>query len=235
MGRTVPEKSKRYGEKVCMAGFSPELRSLIRLYPIPIQFKIKSRSMHRVHVERNRRDSRIESWAVKDRQPHKAIWKVKDKIEERVIKDFLEKNIHKSIDWLNSRRMSLGIIKPNTFKPVIKKRKEFKDSSQLKLFDDFKSDKAFKTATDYFNIPYLYFTDTKSHTLQIREWGLYELLRKYTLKNRLLTQEDMIKSLYLDDNKDTFLIVGNMIHIPNVWLIIKIFSFKKKQKNLELF
>lgn len=234
-GRTVPEKSKRYGEKVCMAGFSPEMRQLIRLYPIPPQFKIKARSMSMVNVERNKMDSRIESWAIKDRDPGRALKTIKTKIDEKELINILEKYKAESINALNDQRKSLGIIKPFTYKPLMKIRAQFKNDNQLTLFDDFRSNFDFKTAADYFRIPYLYFTDTSSHRLQIREWGLYELLRKYIASGRILEESDVEKSLYLKDDRVIYLVVGNMAHVRKSWLIIKIFSFKAKPKQKDLF
>ncbi len=34
LGRTVPEDSQKYGKKVCMAGYSPSLSQLLRVYPL---------------------------------------------------------------------------------------------------------------------------------------------------------------------------------------------------------
>lgn len=66
-GRTVPEKSQKYGVKVCGAGYSPEIRSFIRIYPLPVQCKIEAREMVTVDVDRSAHDSRHESWALKTR------------------------------------------------------------------------------------------------------------------------------------------------------------------------
>lgn len=233
-GRTVPEKSKRYGEKVCMAGFSPEMRQFIRLYPIPTEYKIKARSINCVACERNKMDSRFESWAVKDRDPKKALRQIKKRISENDLISILESQLAKSIDELNDKRKSLGVIKPITYKPLMKVRKQFKDSNQLELFDDFRQNFCFKTASDYFRVPYLYFTDNKAHRLQIREWGLYELLRKYMLSGKILEESDIEKSLCLKDDRDIYIVVGNMAHIRKSWLIIKVFSFKKNQAQKEI-
>ena len=67
LGRTVPEQSKKYGIKVCSAGYSPEMRSFIRIYPLSVHGKPESREMITVDVERSKYDSRNESWALKTR------------------------------------------------------------------------------------------------------------------------------------------------------------------------
>ena len=34
LGRTVPEESRKYGQKVCMAGYSAENNQFLRVYPL---------------------------------------------------------------------------------------------------------------------------------------------------------------------------------------------------------
>ena len=51
-GRTAPEESKKYGQSVCMAGYSQELRQLMRLYPMSIRSNIKARCVISAEIER---------------------------------------------------------------------------------------------------------------------------------------------------------------------------------------
>ncbi len=60
--RSIPEYSKRYGGTYsCSLGYSPTLKSLIRVYPVPI-IKMYSWEMYNISVEKNNLDSRVESY-----------------------------------------------------------------------------------------------------------------------------------------------------------------------------
>lgn len=229
-GRTVPEKSQRYGKKVCMAGYSPECRALFRVYPLPINFNLPCRSMVSIHLERNKMDSRKESWAVKGRDPSAVINQVADRVSEKDLIEYLKSEVVESVDWLNEHRRSLGVLKVKHYQSALKNRKSVTNPFQLRLFDDFKEQFNFKTATDYFLAPYLHFTDTSDRKLQIRDWGLYELMRKYENQNRALTSTDISNGLNLSDDRDIYLVVGNMNHVRTSWIIIKTFSFKRERQ-----
>jgi len=238
-GRTAPEKSKKYGVKVCGAGYSPEMREFIRIYPIPIHCKISAREMITVDVNRSKFDSRRESWALKTRDDKSLLCSLGKRTGDE-IRSILEARIS-SIETLNKEKASLGVIKPDSFELIIKNRKGFfaaveKDPSQMTLFDDFeesfKDDIAFKTANDYFKAPYIFINDSKQKYIQLREWGLYELMRKYPHK---ITSDYIKRSLHLCDEKEVFFVIGNTNQHRNTWLVIKTFSFDKKSRQLKMF
>lgn len=217
-----------------MAGFSPELGQMLRVFPILPNVKIRTRSSLVINLERNRLDSRNESWALKDRSPA-SILNQSPAVEQFFLKKCLDKNLSSSVDELNTSRKSLGILKAK-YSTEIKTRKEINDPAQIELFQELERKVAFRTANDYFMAPYIKL-DIEGHQkrFQIREWGLYELMRKYEMKGRKLTIQDIQKSLYLDTKREVYFVVGNMNHARNVWLIIKIFSFKKQNYQLPLF
>jgi len=222
-GRTVPEDSKRYGTRVCMAGYSEEMRQMMRVYPTDVESNIKARRVLKLELERNKMDSRAESWALKDRTM-KSILAMSEPVNKEILKPFLKKEAAESIDYLNKNRRSLGVLIPETFEVIIKTRKHIDDPEQLLLFDDFAQSGGFKTASDYFLAPYL---KTNKGCFQIREWGVYELLRKYENERKKITASDITSALHIEDDKEVFLVVGNMNHIRTAWLIIKTFSFVK--------
>lgn len=222
-GRTVPEESKKYGIKVCGAGYSKELKSLMRIYPIPVECDIKARQILKIELERSKQDSRAESWALKTRD-HESIVSDSGFDTKKDIQHFLENNIS-TIDDLNDRRLSLGVLKPEEIKVVMRTRDAVRDPAQMTLFDDFESViKPCKVAVDYFKIPYIKLPSGKQRMLQIREWGVYELMRKYETK---ITADYIKNALHISDDKDVYFVVGNMNQFRNTWLVIKVFVFQK--------
>lgn len=106
LGRTVPEPSKTHGTSVCSAGYSREMRQFVRVYPLRVEDRIPRWSVVNLPVVRNKPDSRIESWKLKD-CGHYSITGSVTKDEEF---DFLKSLKSESIDQLNVDRRSLGII-----------------------------------------------------------------------------------------------------------------------------
>lgn len=230
-GRTVPEKSQKYGVTVCGAGYSPEIRSFIRIYPLPIQCKIESRDMVSVEVDRSKHDSRHESWALKTRN-EKSVSESLGKRTKEEIRQILEKRVS-TLDQLNKELSSLGVIKPDNFDVVMKTRDAIQDPNQMSLFDDFEEKvSSIKTSNEYFKIPYLIIDSGRQKCLQLREWGIYELMRKNPTK---INAEYVSNALHIGKDKDVFFIVGNMNQFKNIWLVIKVFTFDKKPVQLSIF
>lgn len=222
LGRTVPEDSKKYGHKVCMAGYSEEFRSLVRVYPLMIRNPIKARSLCKMDLVRNPEDNRHESWKLPD--PERSILEVSDnEIETRKVISFLRNHLSESIEELNRCRRSLGVLEVNGECQGFFKRRSETSRDQPTLFDfddDERKERSFGAeALDI--APYLGFYDQfgKEHNLQLREWGCYEWCRK---KRGQAAQ--LWDNLKLSDGRPTLLIVGNMLHHRNSWLVIKVFK-----------
>lgn len=218
LGRTVPEESRKYGHKVCMAGYSPELRSLLRVYPLPVINPIRTRRTCVLEVERNPQDSRLESWKLRDRES--SIVAVSDhEIPTADVTRFLRDHLAASIDELNDRRASLGVLEAGPdCRGTFVSRSNLSHPDQGWLFENL--DHAFGAgAIDI--APYLEFSDSagRPHRLQLREWGCYEWLRR----NRHEATQ-LWDNLHLGDDATTLLVVGNMSNRRNVWLIIKTFK-----------
>jgi len=228
-GRTAPEESKKYGQSVCLAGYSEELRQFVRVYPIDIRTRLKARSKITVEVERNSKDSRAESWALKGRS-EKAILGVTSPLDKDTIRPILEANAAASIDDLNKAKVSLGVIKPEQYMVQLKTRSNIEIPGQQTLFDSFKIAVGVKSANSYFHAPYLLVNNGGQSCLQIREWGIYELMRKYEDAGRAVTTQDITNGLHIGGGKDVYFVVGNMVSVRNVWLVIKAFSYKKHEQ-----
>lgn len=213
LGRTVPEESKKYGHKVCMAGYSFELGQFLRVYPLPVQNPLKANRKYVLSLCRNSSDSRFESWKLTDRI---ALYESKDKVYESDLRRIFTENVSESIAILNDRRASIGVVRPLDMLGEFDHRANCGET-QMDLFDH--CDHHF--GADAINaIPYLRFMLAgKSHRLQLREWGCYEWIRKNPCECAKLWN-----NLRLKEQTDKYLLVGNMANHRNVWLVIKSFS-----------
>lgn len=230
-GRTVPERSKKYGPTVCMAGYSEEMDQLLRIYPLGIISKAKARHTLKVDVEKNNRDTREESWALKGRTEDSII-STGLKIHAKKLRRVLQEKVSSSIDELNKEKKSLGIIKAKSFddfEVITKSRPELEEQKRGE-FDDFANQ--IRTGKDYAKIPYLKINDNgKKRCIQIREWGVFELIRRCEKVGSFPSAEYIKKALYLQPNKEIFFVVGNMYKFRNSWLVIKSFTFSTKAHN----
>ncbi len=220
LGRTVPEQSKKYGRKVCTAGYSAELRQFMRVYPCPVESPMQQRHVCHLQLERNSQDSRIESWQLARERTDDGILAVHEARPSNQVIAYLDQHKAPSIAYLNERRLSLGIIKPVGLRGYFRDAQTDKDidPDQRGLFDDLDFTFGMGQIT---RAPYLRFSDEAgAHDLQLREWGCYEWLRR---------QPDSASQLWdnlrlRQQERDFYLLVGNMAHHRNVWLVIALYS-----------
>lgn len=221
VARTVPEKSKKYGTKVCSVFYSDFHKSLIRVYPLPVMSNIKAWDRVALHIENNPHDSRRESYKLVRDDPHSIEFIAKD--SRCVVIEKMRKTSIQSIEVANKARLSLAFTRASECVVRFKKKEGRIGDSQLGLFED-GNDELFATASDYARCPYLDFTDGdgRRRSLQIREWGCFELLRRGKIPD--LSKNDWPNWI----GKNTDLIVGNMNSHRNVWMVIHgIKSFEK--------
>jgi hypothetical protein len=225
LARTVPEPSKRYGVKVCSVVYSPELKGLIRIYPLLPNERIRSRHTLRVELERNRMDSRRESFK-------KINYSLTGNVVQKEgLESIFDSLVSEDISELNDQRKSLGIIKTNLndCRFEMKSKKDVEDPRQLCLFQspDLNTQKLM-TGQDYKHIPYVVVPGQKQQkNLQIREWGIYELIRK---------NDGVISDKYLTGifkGEDVYFIVGNMNGCRSVWIVCSFYTFPGvRQQNM---
>src|SRR5262245_43379420 len=136
LGRTVPEESKKYGAKVCMAGFSKELGTLMRVYPLPVINPIKCRHECILELERNSQDSRRESWKLQGRA--EGIKSVSECpiLATNGIASALKPYLSHSIEELNDCRLSLGVLEfQGAARGFFRERSHIAHPDQGLLFD----------------------------------------------------------------------------------------------------
>jgi hypothetical protein len=219
LGRTVPEESKKYGHRVCCAGYSRELRQLLRVYPLPVQNRLKQWNQLTAELERPGDDSRVESWAVKGRSLEN-VTALCD-VNRREFRHVLEDLVSPSIFALNEQRRSLGIVRPVDISAGFMDRRCCSHPFQRRLFD---ADDHHFGAKAIDIIPVLRFDDEHGeHLLQVRELGVYEFLRKHRENASQVWQNLRIGN----GDYEHLLLVGNMNRFRNAWLVISIFAYRR--------
>lgn len=225
LGQTVPERSKKYGLRVCTAGIDLKTNRLVRIYPLGIRkehhFK-RWNIYHDLPVRLNPKDSRSESYRLNiDIEELIDIKSTKYKGDKReTIINFYNETL---IEQLNIDRKSLAIIK--LIKPegyFVNHSKNPVNVIQYCLFDDVEEMNSFGKES-YKLLPRVKFKDeiNKPHDLMYNSWDAYQhqvnLADKYGVN-------DLWKVMDLNPKKPKFALIGNMNHQRNTWLIITIFN-----------
>lgn len=233
LGKTVPEERRSDGrEFVCSAGYVDDL-GLIRIYPLARAGAPHRWSRNTVSLQRNPRDSRSESWQLAgDRTPeqHPVInlrefvqtGEVKQSARGQLVPD---KYFVDSIAQANRERRSLALIRPQdldlTWTAVDSQAPV--DMQQLELLE-----LPPRTDGKPTRIPRLRFRDQEGqHCLQLREWGVYELIRKNGLT---YASSHAASALRLGDSSS--LLIGNLNAHRTTWLVIGVLNLGASQPAL---
>jgi hypothetical protein len=229
LGRACPEPLQDGRVTVCLAGYSYE-HGFIRLYPTHPKMKMKQWDIIKIEVERNKQDTRAESWKIAGSRTD---WDDLDKkvtivgrIEDRSERRNLIGNLLDSgIQTLNNQKRSLGIIKPEIIKTYFSNNSKFGEWKQLGLpgltdLDDY------LTKRDYEQEPRVKYrcpdADPPSeHDQQILEWGFYEWFRKEPEKREQVWENAGIGKA----NTDIYFLVGNQFKYRNSFMVISILRF----------
>lgn len=227
LGQTVPEESKKYGLRVCTAGFDLNTNELIRIYPLGVKknhhFK-RWNTYVNLPVRRNNKDSRKESWRLNiDIDQLSTIEQLVLPKSKRMdcIEYLYQKTKGMSIDDLNEARLSLAVVK--LINPVgyfADQKKKTINTQQGCLFDLFSIDGLGKSK--YKLLPRIKWLDefSKEHDYMFNSWDAYmhqvNLAQKYGNDN--LWDATMIRGV-----KEKYALIGNMNHQRNTWLIISVF------------
>lgn len=234
LGTTVPEPRSDGRVFVCSAGVSPELRKLVRIYPLA-KWNIPHRwDIHRVPVERNPKDSRWESWKIKaprDVEHHSGVnlhFEKLGTVTKGKRQEMLSKYVVSGVGEANEKRLSLAIIHPKRAEVYFKYNPDSPDSPELGLFEDDQQKRSELGAKRFLWMPRLKFEDeTGGHDWQIRDWGSYELMRK---RGYDYAKEHLAKALHLSESSS--LLVGNMNNHRTTWLIISVLNGLREEPTL---
>lgn len=225
LGKTVPETTADGRLFVCTAGYSPELKQPIRIYPMARRSTPPRWSMSRVPLERNPKDSRPESWKIRgDRRPghheqvNGAIERVVERIAAPLQRDVIKAMTVTSLIEANERRMSLCVLFPDEIPSL---RMERSDNAEMAPTPDMLGDtKELPVAARFRWHPRLLFVDQDGHRhdLQLRDWGCYELMRKHGDVSAFTMGEA------LNLNAAAPVLCGNLNNRRTAWLVISVFQ-----------
>lgn len=243
LGRTVPEESKKFGKKVCMAGYSPENNQLLRVYPLLVPVGdnadangFRARFVYEMDLRRNPSDTRTESWRLVDeKQPTKTAWsRAAETLAPKVI-EWLGKRVSPSIKALNDCKLSLGVIRleANEWEGyAIPRASPGPEEVHRSLFEDLEDQEGIDVNAVKF-APYIRFKDADGeHNLQVREWGAYRLLSNPQYAD---TPEALWGANAYRQDRGKLLVVGNMNNHRNNWLVIKTFDLDPPATGPSLF
>jgi hypothetical protein len=239
LGKTVPEPSRDGGRVfVCSAGYSPTLRSLIRIYPLSRKGAPPTWSISTVNLERNPQDSRCESYRLAgDRSPgaHDRIndgFQVTGEVPKGERPNLLARCVLPSIAEANRRiagygkdKTSLAIIHGEAMGLEFDHNEDSPESPQLKLFD-LPGATPSAGARRFPFVPKLRFHDEGGpHRLSLREWGVFELMRKH---GHLTDMSEGERRSYVTGavrlNPASALLVGNQNNVRTSWLVIAVLN-----------
>ncbi|MBR8828424.1 MAG: hypothetical protein DSM107014_11090 [Gomphosphaeria aponina SAG 52.96 = DSM 107014] len=241
--KTYPSISTKYKETVCTAGILLDEQEnpleWIRIYPIRFrELDFDKRyprwSIIKAQIEKNEKDSRPESFKIKD-SSLEIIRKIDPSKNWQERKSFVLPLQFNSIQELEHQGKTLGIIKPKSIEKYYHKEteREWKPSQQqvvdqLDLFEE---------QTNLEKIPYKFiykFTDenNKTHNYSISDWEIQQLYRKCRDQSKLSglkAEKEALEKVRqkLEDEflekKDLYFIVGNLNKHRNRFIIIGLF------------
>lgn len=242
LGRTVPEESKKYGKRVCMAGYSQGNNQFIRVYPLMVPVgahwnanSFRARHSYSMDLKRNPGDNRFESWRVQDElRPTETLWDRAPEVTTPTVLNWLLGRRVDSIRTLNECRMSLGVLllKAEDWEGLAEPRDSLgEDEEHVSLFEDLRAqDEPDLIADRVKYAPYIRFRDASGeHRLQVREWGAYLLLSKPDYAD---SPEALWQAAGYRRGQDLVVVIGNMNNRRNNWLIIKTFERARESPGL---
>jgi hypothetical protein len=246
LGKTVPEPSRDGRVFVCSAGYSATLRQLIRIYPLSRYQAPPRWSISTITLDRNSSDSRAESYRIAGddlrRDHHDDInraFHVTGTVPAAQRAQLLKRCVLPSITEANKRiagygkdKTSLAVLHPEQVELSFKYNPESPDSPQLTLFDDGRPDP--KGAKRFPYVPYLRFHDEAGpHNLSLREWGVFELMRKHsnlTAMSETERKKYVMGALHLGPGSS--LLVGNQANARTAWLVISVLNGLREEPAL---
>ncbi len=241
--KTYPEISRKYTETVCTAGILAESRSLVRLYPIRFRYlegnqQFRKYQWIRAAIHKSTADSRPESYTIDPDSIElgEVIEPSKD-WRRRCVWILQKHNVYPSVKALRDaqadKKTSLGLVKPKMLKRVlIEPRKEYevaeatakKDSiiSQIDMFEEKK---------DLYILPIrisieFFCRDPAcgGHKMSILDWEFGQLYRRLRYDRDFETKiKDKIRKDIFGENRDTYIILGNMANHQQVFCVLGFF------------
>ncbi len=231
--KTGPKPSKQYQELVCTAGIT-EAGDWIRLYPVPFRYlpreaQFKKYDWIEVQAEKNQKDKRVESFRptnlgkeIKilgeistEKDPY---WSARKQYifakPLTTLCEILKAYKEKCKENKQFETPSLAVIKPHQlkdFKVELTDPKWKPEWQQLfeqePLFEEYKQ-KPLEKIPFTFSYEFLCSEECRGHTLQIEDWEIFELARKYEGQPELMCEKVKEKYWELFKTKDLSFFIG---------------------------
>lgn len=226
IAKSIPEYSKRDGCLfTCTLGYCHESKSLIRVYPIPL-IGMKKWETYFIDVERNKRDTREESWKLSSYARYenwigldKDVFNVGKVDRNKGIRLLLStKQVYPSMSILNKQKKSIGIIPINNYNLYWDVNNRFINTNQVGMFEDVdiadftKYTKETKTVEARIS----FVGNDGQHDLQFNDWGTTEWYRKFGTQYPI---NDAFRNL---KNKN-YALIGNMHNYRNTWITLDLY------------
>lgn len=254
--KTYPEISSKYTETVCTAGIRADTKNLVRLYPIRFRYLEGSQKFNkyqwiRANIREASADPRPESYNIDPESielgnviPAGKAW------EERRSWLISENTVFRSVESLRLAQersgVSLGIVKPKEVKRVIIQVRDEKEISEAVRKKDSVINQLdlFEKKKDLYILPIKIMiefvcngSECKGHKMSILDWELGQLYRKVKKDPDWQTK---IKSKIIEEifgkNRDTYIILGNMISHPQTFCVLGFFwPIKSPYRQLHMF
>lgn len=199
------------GEKTMCAILLSEM-GLFRVYPIPGGLAFPVWSKIKATIKRPKTDSREESWSLID---FEILGRIKNASEKRAILDrcILKSGVDDPLDFQNSEKKSIAIVKPKMVGGQIDQRDAREDSDWV------------HTQDMAWTKPFINWTSEQggSHKSHLVSREAYE-----TIRRNPDSPWDLFRNLNLGSRDwDFWLIMGNMKNRRNVWCAVHLHRLKK--------
>lgn len=235
LGRTVPEPNRKHEVGVCSAGVSPSLGSLIRVCPLAMTDKIPRWSTVAIDLAHDeRRDNRVET-----RQLGSGGWEAGREYPRvgraALLAPYRVSGIAEANDRIidpkpgGNRRMSLAVVRPESCELRIE-HNPGELAPHYELFGAAPPRARGRNREDRARFPFTVRADFRDeggrHRLQIRDWGLFELLRKRHDELDDMTDDQRVsyvaQALHLKET--SLFLVGNFDNYRKSWLVISVLN-----------
>src|SRR3989344_1109578 len=238
--RAIPEKSRKYGHNVCVAGINDD-GSWRRLYPFQFEYgkklNFRKRDIIEVTIEEPDNDKRKESRKVTGYKTIKSL------DEKEVLKRILP--CVASVEKLKKEKASLGAVKPELedMEICVNDTRLYDDQTYLSAAEGFleKREKVKMPVELRYKFKCKGEKDCSGHRMILIDWELNELTRNIMRneKDKIIIEQKIREKFFnFMKKRDLYFILGTHFKF-GTWMIIGLFYPKKDvaaQKSLvELF
>lgn len=225
IAKSIPEYSKRDGcTYTCTLGYCQEFNEIIRVYPVPL-IGMKKWETYSIEVEKNKRDTREESWKLKSYSRDNGFIGLEDvfylsKTDRNQCINYLLKlhQVKTSIQSCNKEKKSIAIIPVLSYNLYWNSNNRFINTNQLGLFEDVEiaDFTKFTKETKESEARIIFDDEVSTHDIQYNDWGVTEWYRKFKSKFPI---NDAFRNL---KNKK-YCLVGNMHSYRTTWIALDLY------------